>query len=66
MEVWLSCLKGKLTVHPIVVFTNNGSSSLMVGVSEWGLKKCQKVQPEYNEHSWTPLKRHFVNPKKEN
>ncbi|KAJ5959476.1 Homogentisate 1-2-dioxygenase [Penicillium vulpinum] len=39
-------------------------SSLMVGVSEWGLKTCQKVQPEYNEHSWTPLKRHFVNPNK--
>lgn len=36
----------------------------MVGVSEWGLKTCQKVQPEYNEHSWKPLKRHFVNPNK--
>ena len=31
----------------------------MVGVSEWGLKTCQKVQDNYNEHSWRPLKRHF-------
>ena len=40
------------------------SSSLMVGVSEWGLKTCQKVQEEYNDHSWQPLKRHFKNPNK--
>ncbi|KAL4785247.1 Homogentisate 1,2-dioxygenase [Aspergillus varians] len=39
-------------------------SSLMVGVSEWGLKTCQKVQEEYNEHSWRPLKRHFKDPRK--
>ncbi|CAI7640292.1 unnamed protein product [Penicillium discolor] len=39
-------------------------SAHMVGVSEWGLKTCQKVQPEYNEHSWKPLKRYFVNPNK--
>ncbi|KAH8705057.1 putative homogentisate 1,2-dioxygenase [Talaromyces proteolyticus] len=39
-------------------------SSLMVGVSEWGLKTCQKVQKDYNAESWVPLKRHFVNPLK--
>jgi homogentisate 1,2-dioxygenase len=36
----------------------------MVGVSEWGLKTCEKVQDEYNQHSWEPLKRHFKNPNK--
>lgn len=40
------------------------SSTLMVGVSEWGLKTCEKVQEEYNQHSWEPLKRHFKNPNK--
>ncbi|EGD98945.1 homogentisate 1,2-dioxygenase [Trichophyton tonsurans CBS 112818] len=39
-------------------------SCLMVGVSEWGLKTCQKVQDDYNEESWTPLKRYFKNPNK--
>lgn len=39
-------------------------SCLMVGVSEWGLKTCEKVQEDYNAESWTPLKRHFVNPTK--
>ncbi|KAL1882492.1 hypothetical protein Plec18167_002908 [Paecilomyces lecythidis] len=39
-------------------------SCLMVGVSEWGLKTCQKVQEKYNDESWRPLKRHFKNPKK--
>ena len=29
-------------------------SSLILGVTEWGLKYCQKVQEEYNEHSWEP------------
>lgn len=43
---------------------SNLYSSLMVGVSEWGLKTCQKVQTDYNEHSWRPLKRHFRNPNK--
>lgn len=37
-------------------------SCLMVGVTDWALKQCQKVQPEYNEHSWTPLKPHFKLP----
>lgn len=40
-------------------------SSMMVGVSEWGLKTCQKVQEDYNDESWTPLKRNFVNPNKQ-
>jgi len=35
-------------------------SSLMLGVTEWGLKTCEKVQEEYNEESWEPLKRHFT------
>ncbi|EER41453.1 homogentisate 1,2-dioxygenase [Histoplasma capsulatum var. duboisii H88] len=39
-------------------------SSLMVGVSEWGLKTCQKVQGDYNDESWRPLKRNFENPNK--
>lgn len=39
-------------------------SSLIVGVSEWGLKTCEKVQEEYNDHSWRPLKRHFKDPRK--
>lgn len=37
-------------------------SSLMLGVSEWSLDKCQKVQEQYNEHSWGPLKSHFMPP----
>ncbi len=37
-------------------------SCLMVGVTEWGLKKCAKVQPDYNAESWEPLKPHFVRP----
>jgi homogentisate 1,2-dioxygenase len=37
-------------------------SSLMVGVTEWGLKKCAKVQPNYNSVSWGQLKPHFQRP----
>ncbi len=37
-------------------------SCFMVGVTEWGLKTCQKVQADYNEESWTPLKAHFKIP----
>lgn len=40
-------------------------SSLMLGVTEWSLRKCQKVQDLYNEHSWGELKRRFVPPAKE-
>lgn len=37
-------------------------SCLMVGVTEWGLKACQKVQEGYNRESWEPLKVHFQQP----
>ncbi|KAF7558277.1 hypothetical protein G7Z17_g115 [Cylindrodendrum hubeiense] len=37
-------------------------SSLMLGVTEWSLNKCQKVQELYNEHSWGKLKRQFSPP----
>ena len=37
-------------------------SSFMVGVTEWGLKTCKKVQEDYNEESWTPLQAHFKIP----
>ncbi|KAK0313234.1 hypothetical protein LTR82_013666 [Friedmanniomyces endolithicus] len=37
-------------------------SCLMVGVTEWGLNKCAKVQRDYNEESWAPLKAHFKRP----
>lgn len=40
-----------------------GSSSAgQVGVSEWGLKTCEKVQPDYTAESWEPLKPIFKNP----
>ncbi|KAF2222940.1 homogentisate 1,2-dioxygenase-like protein [Elsinoe ampelina] len=35
-------------------------SCLMVGVTEWGLNKCRKVQEDYNAESWEPLRPHFV------
>jgi hypothetical protein len=31
----------------------------MVGVTDWGLKTCQKVQAEYSEESWGGLKDRF-------
>lgn len=31
-------------------------SCLMVGVTDWGLQRCQKVQEGYNEHSWGGVK----------
>ncbi|KAK4182824.1 homogentisate 1,2-dioxygenase [Podospora australis] len=34
-------------------------SCLMVGVTDWGLKTCRKVQAEYNEHSWGGVKVHW-------
>ncbi len=37
-------------------------SCLMVGVTEWGLERCRKVQPDYNQQSWEPLKAHFKAP----
>lgn len=35
-----------------------------VGVTEWGLKKCKKVQEDYNEESWSGLVPHFLQWKK--
>jgi len=40
-------------------------SCLMLGVTAWGLKTCQKVQKDYNEESWLSLKSHFSPPAKE-
>ncbi|ORY58410.1 homogentisate 1,2-dioxygenase [Pseudomassariella vexata] len=37
-------------------------SYLMVGVTEWGLKTCRKVQSAYNEHSWNGVKVHWKRP----
>ncbi|KAK4133661.1 Homogentisate 1,2-dioxygenase [Trichocladium antarcticum] len=34
-------------------------SCLMLGVTDWGLKTCQKVQEAYNEHSWGGVKVHW-------
>ncbi|KAI7098552.1 homogentisate 1,2-dioxygenase [Hortaea werneckii] len=34
-------------------------SCLMVGVTAWGLKHCQKVQEEYTKESWETLVSHF-------
>ncbi|KAG9229958.1 putative homogentisate 1,2-dioxygenase [Amylocarpus encephaloides] len=41
-------------------------SCLMLGVSRWGLKTCEKVQSDYNDESWVGLKSHFRPPKEEN
>lgn len=35
-------------------------SCLMVGVTEWGLKRCRKVQEGYSEHSWGGVKVHWT------
>jgi len=45
---------------------NVSDSCLMVGVSQWGMKTCQKVQPEYNAHSWEGLKPKFKRPEEVN
>ena len=37
-------------------------SCLMLGVTDWGLKKCNKVQEAYNRESWAGLKPHFKRP----
>ncbi|KAK5995244.1 Homogentisate 1,2-dioxygenase [Cladobotryum mycophilum] len=37
-------------------------SCLMVGVTEWGLRTCQKVQEGYNEESWGSVRTHWVQP----
>jgi homogentisate 1,2-dioxygenase len=37
-------------------------SCLLLGVTEWGLRECRKVQPGYNEESWSPLQTRFEEP----
>lgn len=37
-------------------------SCLMMGVTEWGLRTCQKVQDGYNEESWLGVRRHWMRP----
>lgn len=37
-------------------------SCYMVGVTEWGLNRCAKVQEDYNKESWVGLKSHFKRP----
>ncbi|KAK1764487.1 RmlC-like cupin domain-containing protein [Phialemonium atrogriseum] len=37
-------------------------SCLMMGVTEWRLKSCWKIQEDYNVHSWVPLQVHFRDP----
>ncbi|KAK7752619.1 hypothetical protein SLS62_005388 [Diatrype stigma] len=37
-------------------------SCLSVGVTEWGLKMCKKVQEYYNEESWGGLQVHWKRP----
>lgn len=38
-------------------------SCLMLGVTEWGLETCEKLQGDYNDESWMDLKSHFQPPK---
>lgn len=40
-------------------------SCAMVGVTEWGLRSCRKVQSSYNDESWMPLQPRFVRPGKQ-
>lgn len=37
-------------------------SCLMLGVSEWGLRTCKKVQEGYSEESWGGVKTHWKMP----
>ena len=37
-------------------------SCLMVGVTEWGLRTCRKVQDTYSEDSWGEIKVHWRRP----
>ena len=39
-------------------------SPLMIGVTDWGLETCRKVQRDYNKDSWVPLKPYFKDPRK--
>ncbi|KAK9452137.1 Homogentisate 1,2-dioxygenase [Limtongia smithiae] len=38
-------------------------SCMMIGLTDWGLEECLKVQKTYNKDSWEPLKVHFTGPK---
>jgi len=40
-------------------------SSLMLGVTDWSLVRCQRVQEEYVEHAWGKLQRRFKAPGQE-
>ncbi|KAJ5178330.1 uncharacterized protein N7500_001029 [Penicillium coprophilum] len=53
--------------EPIPVQVGTGSivfieSCYMVGVTDWGLKRCQKVQDDYSEESRGGLKDLFIPP----
>jgi homogentisate 1,2-dioxygenase len=37
-------------------------SSYILGVTDWGLNSCKKVQEAYSAHSWQPLEVHFTPP----
>lgn len=37
-------------------------SCYMLGVTDWGLKTCKKVQSDYNAESWLPLRSRFKAP----
>jgi homogentisate 1,2-dioxygenase len=37
-------------------------SCYMVGVTDWGLSKCSKLQDKYAEESWGSLQDHFQPP----
>jgi homogentisate 1,2-dioxygenase len=37
-------------------------SCLMLGVTQWGLKTCHKVQESYSDYSWGPVKVHWERP----
>lgn len=38
-------------------------SCFMIGVTEWGMKTCQKVQDDYSHESWAGLKDNFQPPR---
>lgn len=37
-------------------------SMFMVGVTEWGLKTCNKIQEDYSKETWSGIKRRFKAP----
>jgi homogentisate 1,2-dioxygenase len=37
-------------------------STMMIGITDWALSECNKVQKDYNEESWESLKPHFAPP----